>query len=142
MKKKTSLLSLDVYLNMCRHRLQKNQRRFAKQWPHRTQHQSDQQHRQCRIHIVFVLPIGQPHNQRTDDHNYTAQSIAQHMQIDSAHVHLRRSASTTVTVTVAMSGSGLLDDRLFGLRVVHERIVFVVVGAAGELGQFFVGCVG
>lgn len=129
-----------AHLNVRGNRLQQNQSRLAQQWPHRSQHQHDQQHGQRRIHVVLVPPFGQPHHQRTDNHNNAAKRVAQHVQIDAAHVHLRSTAAMAVSVSVA-SGS-FLDDRLLGFGFVHKRVVLVVVGAAGELRQLFMCGVG
>lgn len=149
-----------THLNVRRHRLQQNQCGFAQQWPHRAQHQHHQQHGQRRVHVVLVLPIGQPHYQCADHHDDAAQCVAQHVQIHAAHVHVAIAnavgAATAMTVPVAAAaaaavampvtsagrlcflcsrnGNTLLDG--LGQRLLlHERVVLVVVGAVAVIAD-------
>lgn len=99
-----------VHLDVRRNGLQQNERGLAEQGPHRVQNQDDQQDRQGRIHVQLVLPLGEPHDQRANDDDHTAEGVAEHMQERAPHVHLGRVVRVAVVGGLLRRGVAILES--------------------------------
>lgn len=114
-----------VHLDVCRDRLEQDERGLPEEGPHRVQDQQHEQHTQRRVYVILVLPVRQPEHSGRTYHDHRAQSVGQHVEEHPAHVHLMAAIAVRVAMAMAVTVVVLHGRR----RRLECLIVLVVIGA-------------